>query len=177
MLFYDHLYSLSCTALRSLCEQAGLLPIAVKKAPRELGPFHLLHARRAEKSSVTTATFDPGDIAVGEAKDTYLRAWDNLDEALVTRVGGRKRISAFGNGDVAALLSLYAPRTWASVESCLVDGTPSASTFLSLPLRAYERSQRGPVLLAVRPGNQESVANRLTGFGCEVIRWDDVILQ
>lgn len=177
LLFYDHLYSLGDTALRSFCLQAGLLPIAVKKAPRELGPFHLLHARLAEKKSIITATFGPGNIAVGEARDTYLRAWDNLDETLLARVGGRNRITAFGNGDVAALLSLYAPQTWVNVEACVVDGTPSVSTFLSLPLRAYEPSQPGPFLLAVRPGSQEPVAHRLSGFGCEVIRWDDVIPQ
>jgi SAM-dependent methyltransferase len=177
LLFYDHIYSIGRAALRSFCVQAGLLPVAIQRAPRELGPFHLLHARLAAKRSTMAATFDPGDLAVGEAKDDYLRRWDSLDETLLARIGDRTRIAAFGNGDVAALLSLYAPKTWANVEACVVDGAPAASTFLSLPLRALEPHQPGPVLLAVRPGSQRSVADRLAGFGCEVIRWDDVIPQ
>ena len=45
-------------------------------------------------------------------RDFYLKAWHDLDQALLNRSQSFPRLVAFGGGQTAALLRAYAPRTW-----------------------------------------------------------------
>ncbi|HKS22200.1 MAG TPA: class I SAM-dependent methyltransferase [Thermoanaerobaculia bacterium] len=176
LLFYDHLYSMGRNALQSLCARAGLVTLRTQKAPAALGPFHMVVARPAHDDETPQPIVDPDDVRVAEAKDSYMVTWSRLEGILRERVDGAAPIVVFGNGDIAALLRLYAPAVWDRVDACAVDGRPAADRFLDRRLRSYESLPAASViLLGVRPGNHEAVARRLTGDGHRVVRWDDVV--
>ena len=174
LLFHDHLYSYGRGAIEALCARAGLAVLAAGTAPSALGPFRIAIARIAGEEP--SPDVGPCPDAVAEMKEAYLRAWSTLGDVLRTRIGGAERVVVFGNGDVAALLRLYAPAVWALAEACVVDGEPPADRFLDRPLRGY-RSLAAPevIVLGVRPGNHEAVARRLAGDGHRVVRWDDIV--
>ncbi len=176
LLFYDHLYSFGRHALEALCARAGLVALRTEKAPAALGPFHLVVARPARDWETPQPAIDPEGSRVAAAKDAYLTVWSRLEDALSERVGGATRIVVFGNGDVAALLRLYAPAVWARVTACVVDGEPTVDRFLDRPLHGYgSLTDPGVIVLGVRPGNHDIVARRLAGDGHRVVRWDDVV--
>jgi SAM-dependent methyltransferase len=176
LLFYDHLYSMGRNALESLCARAGLVTLRTQKAPAALGPFHMVVARPALDHETPQPIVDPDDVRIAEAKDSYMVTWSRLEGILRERVGGAAPIVVFGNGDIAALLRLYAPAVWDMVDACAVDGRPATARFLDRRLRSYESLPAASViLLGVRPGNHEAVARRLTGDGHRVVRWDDVV--
>src|SRR4029077_3446920 len=92
------------------------------------------------------------------------------------RIAGAASVVVFGNGDIAALLRIYAPAVWARAAACVVDGEPVANCFIDRPLRRYG-SLPVPIVivLGVRPGNHDVVARRLAADGHRVVRWDDVV--
>ena len=176
LLIYDHLYSFGRHALEALCARAGLVALRTEKAPAVLGPFHMVVARPARDGETPQSAIDPEGSRVAAAKDAYLTLWSRLEDVLSERVGGATRIVMFGNGDVAALLRLYAPAVWALVAACVVDGEPDVDRFLDRPLYGYgSLSEPSVIVLGVRPGNHDIVATRLVGDGHRVVRWDDVV--
>jgi SAM-dependent methyltransferase len=175
LLFYDHLYSFDSHSLASICARADLTVLQMKKAPPLLGPFQMVVACLATDERPQPA-INSASRALTEAKAAYLRAWSRLEEVLLERVGNADKIVVFGNSDVAALLSVYAPLLWARVEACVVDGEPTTDRFIDRPLRAYSSLPQGSsIVLGVRPGHHDAVACRLEDNGHRVVRWNDVV--
>jgi SAM-dependent methyltransferase len=175
LLFYDHLYSFDRHSLAALCARADLMTLQMRKAPSTLGPFQMVVARPATDERPQPA-INSANVALTEAKASYLRAWSRLEDALIERVGNADPIVVFGNSDIAALLRVYAPSLWARVEACVVDGEPSADRFMNRPLRAYSSLPQGSsIVLGVRPGHHDAVARRLAHDGHRVVRWNDVV--
>ena len=176
LLFYDHLYSLGRNALETLCARSKLAVLRTQKAPTTLGPFQIMVARPMRDGEQPQPAIEPEDDHIVAAKDDYLVTWSRLEGILGERIGGATSIVVFGNGDVAALLRVYAPAVFALAAACVIDGEPTVDCFFDLPLRSYS-SLRSPrvIVLGIRPGNQDGVARRLNADGHRVVRWDDVV--
>lgn len=108
------------------------------------------------------------------AHDAYLKAWMQLDEALLERIGDNSAY-CFGAGEAAALLRAYAPRTWDRVIACVVDA-PTAASFAGIPIVPLAQLAGVEVcLLGVHPRSQPALATKLHGLAKRLVRWDDII--
>ena len=81
----------------------------------------------------------------------------------------------FGAGEAAGLLRAYAPRAWASVRACTVDGD-SHGRYGELPMIPLDSIPDGETLLVgVRPADQPRVAARLAARFTRVVTWYDLV--
>jgi hypothetical protein len=81
----------------------------------------------------------------------------------------------FGAGEAAGLLRAYAPRAWASVRACTVDGD-SRGGFGALSMIPLDSVPAGEtILVGVRPADQPHVAERLAARFARVVTWYDLV--
>jgi hypothetical protein len=104
----------------------------------------------------------------------YLQAWRDLDASLLQRCPSQ--LVAFGAGEAAGLLRIYAPQTWSRVRAVTLDD--GSGDYAGLPVSDYaslkpDTSQA--VLLATRPAAQDTLVARLEADGHVPIRWDDLV--
>ena len=170
LLFADHLRSLPADAVRRLFAKAGLRVEAQAGAPPGLGNF-IMTVGRPGNAPIDEAPADC-DPSLHRQRAAYLESWANLDDALVSRAEEAPLV-CFGAGEAAAILRAYAPRTWATVTACAVDG--DTSQFGALRVVPYASIARATMLLGVQPSAQERLAARITSDGHRALRWDDLI--
>lgn len=177
LLFYDHLYSLTSSAMVAA---AGMTPLAARRiasAPAAIGDFQMVLFDNAAQ----TAPFSLGErgfVELTTARRSYLEGWINLDAALLTRLGSGERFVAFGGGQTASLLRAYAPLTWGRLEMVILDDVGEAWN-LGKPVASYsqavDRLEAAAVLIATAPRFQDMIARRLQKDGLRPIRYDDLI--
>jgi SAM-dependent methyltransferase len=168
LLFADHVFSFAAPHLRTLAMRAGLDVLSAERAPTVLGEFQMTVARRSRAPGG-----DEPALAPVEARSRYLAAWRALDQRLLERIADVA--VCFGAGEAAGLLRAYAPRTWARVRACAIDGRP-AGGFGELPLIALDEiGEHETVLVAVRPLDQARVAERLRARFPSVATWYDLL--
>ena len=175
LLFFDHLYSLTPNALRIASETASL---AIKKqalAPRQIGDFQMIVLDAAGTGISQQNEQSASDLH--SKRQSYLHRWRVLDQVLIDRSKSSSRLVAFGGGQTAALLRAYAPRTWARIESIVLDD-PSEAWTLGPPIALYEDAVQDPVgmvLVATSPHVQNAIAERLNREGLLPITWNDIV--
>jgi SAM-dependent methyltransferase len=169
LLVADHVHSFAPVHLSALCRRAGLDIVASASAPPALGSFQMVVARRGTPRIVPALL-----PAAADARAAYLSAWSGLDVQLLDRVA--VPAVCFGVGEAAGLLRAYAPRTWARIRACTLDGIPTAPRFGSLPIVALDSvAAHESVLIGVRPLDQPRVAERLRSRFSRVITWYDLV--
>jgi hypothetical protein len=169
LLIADHEVSLTPPHLEALLARAGLAIIGQSTAPPALGAFQMAVAQPATATTRMIPTH-----RVDAARD-YLERWAALDARLLDRLG-TGAVVCFGTGEAAGLLRAYAPRTWARVAACTVDGEPQGPRFgdrALVPLAAVDT--RATLLLAVRAADQPAVQERLRQSHQRVVAWYDAI--
>ena len=175
LLFTDHVHTLTPTILAALGRRCGLGLIEVRRAPDRLGDFQLCVF---EKSSPRAGNAPPvAADAIAGARIRYLEAWTSLDDTLSETMSATGSTACFGAAEAAALLRAYAPRVWARTATLMVD-EPNAAWNLGRPVQRYEAhfgSSSSGVLLAVHPGRQAFVGERLARDGYRPIPWPDAI--
>jgi hypothetical protein len=115
---------------------------------------------------------DPIDVRHFNARrERYLGAWRALDAALSARLP--PRVVAFGAGEAAGLLRAYAPGAWSRVSACTADVPVTFEALSFEPLDVLPADT--PLLVAVRPADQPSVAARLQTRFRSVTTWDDLV--
>ncbi len=176
LLFHDHVYTLSPTAMASLGSSAGLTLTDTRMAPSELGDFQLCILQSGESVGAQPLPgLDP--VTLAWARHDYLQTWSRLDGSLLEAMGRRHPVSCFGASEAAALLCTYAPKVWARVGVLVVD-EPDAAWNLGRPVRRYRPYRDGDprhMLVAVHPTRQESVGERLACDGYMPILWPGAI--
>lgn len=170
LLFGDHLHSFHAEHLAAFAHAEGLRVDAIERAPARLGYFQMILASHTTIASPAPALHPPDG-----APQAYLSSWRSLDAALIARINGA-RVAAFGAGEAAGLLRAYAPQAWSQVAMCAVDA-PDIEHFGDLAVVDARTLEPGPILLAVRPGVQQALGERLAARGHWVVRWDDVIAR
>ena len=171
----DHRWSFTPAHLSGMVTEAGLRPVGMSSAPRELGAFQMVAGRQMNAVSYDPPV--PGSVdALIEARRAYLEQWRVLDGLLEARAG-TGALTCFGAGEAAGLLRAYAPATWSRVAGCTADA-PEQERFDNLPVVHYADGLNArTMLLGVRPAAQPALAARLSGDGHAVVRWDDVIAE
>jgi SAM-dependent methyltransferase len=170
LLIADHLYSLTAAQLEAALSAAGFTVTHWSAAPRELGPFQMVVASRSASRATLPVTAPAALVA---ARESYLRAWQQLDASLCARLPSR--VVCFGAGEAAALLRAYAPTSWSRVDLCATDAD-AGGRFGDRPhVRLDDVSRDEAVLLGVRPQDQERVASRLRTTFQTVITWYDLV--
>lgn len=170
LLFADHVFSFVPQHLHALCARAGLVVEAAGAAPAALGPFQAVVARRRPADAGVTPA--AGAVPSGD-RARYLDAWRRLDARLLERVG--EHVVCFGAGEAAGLLRAYAPRTWARVRACMIDGA-AAGCFGELPIIGLDGVGSGEtVLVGVRPLDQPRVVERLRRTFPRIAAWYDLL--
>ena len=169
LLFADHVFSFAPAHLHALCARAGLEVQSSGAAPAALGAFQMVVARPAAPDTAVPAT----RAVSPDGRASYLESWRLLDARLIERVP--EPAVCFGAGEAAGLLRAYAPRTWARVRACTVDGAASGR-FGNLPLVGLDSvGADETVLLGVRPVDQPRVARRLGARFTRVAAWYDLL--
>jgi SAM-dependent methyltransferase len=169
LLFVDHVFSFSREHLGTLLSRVGLQRLGASQAPRSLGAFQMAIGRRRDVSQPRAI---PAPPRVEDAK-RYLERWRQLDQQLQARLKGP--VVCFGAGEAAGLLRAYAPRTWASVRACAVDGSPKGR-FGDLPILPLDAvAANADVLIGVRPSDQPRLADTLTSRFRRVVTWYDLV--
>jgi SAM-dependent methyltransferase len=167
LLFADHVHSFAPAHLQALCARAGLVVTRSGESPAALGPFQIVLARRGIANTDTSPAVSP----LGRAR--YLAAWSEIDARLLDRVPASA--VCFGAGEAAGLLRAYAPRTWARVRACTIDGVVSGR-YGALPMVDLAEVNRDETLLVgVRPMDQAAVAARLRARFMRVVTWYDLL--
>jgi 2-polyprenyl-3-methyl-5-hydroxy-6-metoxy-1,4-benzoquinol methylase len=175
LLFFDHLHSLTPHALQRASKRASLVVKEQSLAPREIGDFQM---------TVLDAT-GPGILQQNDQvfsdlhakRQSYLERWSKLDEVLLDRSQSSSRLLAFGAGQTAALLRAYAPKTWARIDSLVLDDVREAWQ-LGRPIALYRETVQNAgdaVLIATSPHVQNAIAERLNRDGLRAITWNDLI--
>jgi SAM-dependent methyltransferase len=171
LLFFDHLTTFTPAALAAVLPE-GLRIAEHHDAPQTIGDFQL--------AIVTGANAAPTRLPFAsdlEAKRRrHLQAWRQMDAALLRRSKGATSLRLFGATQTASLVRAYAPQVWARTESLAVD-QPHDAWLLDRDVVAYDRLRPDPgkpMIVAVAPGRQAAVAQRLTRDGHAAIIWDDL---
>jgi SAM-dependent methyltransferase len=177
LLFFDHLYSLTANSLHSAVAGTPLVARKQLLAPPMIGDFQMVTFDAMDPTS--ELPFRREAISdLWSRRDSYLKAWQDLDQVLLNRSQSFPRLIAFGGGQTAALLRAYAPRTWARLELIILDDVKEAWT-LGIPIDSYTNAVQGlgaaGILIAVAPRAQAAIAERLQNDGFQSIRWDDLI--
>ncbi len=169
LLIADHLSSFTSDHLEAMLRVAGLTVRTWGRAPRELGPFQMVVAsRKADAASSTTS--DASELL--QARRSYLRAWQQLDASLTSRLPSQ--VVCFGAGEAAGLLRAYAPGGWARVTVCATDG--GGVMFGDRPhIVLADVPKDATVLVGVRPQDQLAVAERLVPRVAHVVTWYDLV--
>jgi SAM-dependent methyltransferase len=169
LLFVDHVYSFGREHLGTLLSRTGMQRLGASLAPRSLGAFQMAIGRRRDATQTKALHAPPR----AEDVTRYLERWQQLDGHLLTRIDGPT--VCFGASETAGLLRAYAPRTWASVRACAVDGTPKGR-FGDLPLIPLDAvANHAQILVGVRPGDQPRIADRLAVRFRRVTTWYDLV--
>jgi hypothetical protein len=178
ILIYDHLHSFSRRSIYQLFLRAGLHVHQIRNAPASLGPFMGIFFSTSPVSNpceVISEIAHPD--ALHDRRHQYLSSWQQLDAKLLQRTRPYDALTCFGIGEAAHLLATYAPQAWAKIVSCTAD-TFITKQFRGKQILPYNRkldSNEAAMLLGVRPGSQDFLADRLMQDGYSVIRWNDVI--
>jgi SAM-dependent methyltransferase len=169
LLFVDHVFSFSREHLGTLLARVGFQRLGASQAPRSLGTFQMAISRRRDASQTKPI---PAPARV-EDVTSYLERWRQLDERLHTRL--TRPVVCFGAGEAAGLLRAYAPRAWAWVRACTIDGSPQGR-FGELPIVPLDAVADGAeVLVGVRPADQSRLAERLAARFRRVVTWYDLV--
>ena len=169
LLFVDHVFSFARDHLAALLPPAGFQCVSVSGAPGPLGSFQMAIGRRREATRARPVSAPPRLDGVRR----YLERWRQLDDRLQSRMSGSA--VCFGAGEAAGLLRAYAPRAWASVRACTVDGD-SRGRYGELPMIPLDSIPDGETLLVgVRPADQPRVAERLAARFTRVVTWYDLV--
>jgi SAM-dependent methyltransferase len=175
LLFYDHVYSLTACALSSAASAASLVVREGALPPKAIGDFQMVVL--AEQSS-TVPLQQKSFSDLWSERQFYLERWSQLDQELLDRSKHTPRLVAFGGGQTAALLRVYAPRTWERVELIVLDEANEAWS-LDRPIASYRNAvqslQSAGALIATAPHAQKIVAERLRRDGLSPIIWNDLI--
>ncbi len=155
LLFADHVFSFVPEHLHALCARAGLVVEAAGAAPATLGAIPGGHRAASPegrgRDAAAVGAVPPGDRA------RYLDAWRRLDARLLERVG--EHAVCFGAGEAAGLLRAYAPRTWARVRACMIDGA-AAGRFGELPIIGLDAAGAGETVLVGRAAARSAARRR-----------------
>jgi SAM-dependent methyltransferase len=178
LLFFDHLYSFTPSALRAASKPTSLVARKQTSAPREIGDFQMLVFNGADEASGGPLQPDRPLQDLYARRQCYLKRWRELDGTLLERSKPAARLVAFGAGQTAALLRAYAPRTWARVDLVVLDDMDEAWT-LGPPIASYRDAVQNlagaAVLIAASPHAQTAIAERLRQDGMQPIAWNDLI--
>jgi SAM-dependent methyltransferase len=169
LLFVDHVFSFGREHIGTLLSRAGLQRLGSSQAPPSLGAFQMAIGRRRDVTQMKAIHAPPR----AEDVTRYLERWRQLDDRLRTRIEGP--VVCFGAGEAAGLLRAYAPRAWASVRACTIDGSPQGR-FGELPIIPLDAvAANADVLVGVRPSDQARVAERLARRVRRVVTWYDLV--
>jgi SAM-dependent methyltransferase len=169
LLFVDHVFSFGSEHVGTLLARAGMGRLGATQAPRSLGAFQMAIGRRRDAVQMKALHAPPRT----EDVTRYLERWRQLDERLLERIEGP--LVCFGAAETAGLLRAYAPRAWASVRACTIDGEPQGR-FGELPIIALSAvAADADVLLGVRPSDQPRLAERLSARVRRVVTWYDLV--
>jgi hypothetical protein len=116
---------------------------------------------------------------LGRARNAYLESWSCLEQNLYERLGKKGTIVSFGTGGWSANLAGYAPAVWERIQACTVD-KPVTTTYLNKPVIQYSSLHEWSpdvVLVAVNPGRQDSICQRLRRDGYHAVCWNDLIAR
>lgn len=175
LLFADHIHTFTPSAMAWLARKADLSLVRNHTPSSPIGDFSVYVLSRTDSSGseAPPPTREAAELAA--ARGIYLAAWQSLDSALAARLPTEGRVAAFGAGEASALLRAYAPRTWARIDTLLVDES-FAARGLDKPVERYDPAAAyPPLLLAVHPRAQLGLAERLTADGQVAIAWNDLI--
>ncbi len=169
LLFVDHVFSFGREHIGTLLSRAGMQRLGASQAPRSLGAFQMAIGRRRDATQTKALHAPPR----AEHVTRYLEQWQRLDDRLRERMSGP--VVCFGAGEAAGLLRVYAPRAWALVRACAVDGAPQGR-FGDVPIVPLDAVAAGAeVLVGVRPGDQPRIAQRLAAHVRQVVTWYDLV--
>jgi SAM-dependent methyltransferase len=169
LLFVDHVFSFGREHLGTLLSRAGLQRLGASQAPRSVGAFQMAIGRRRDAIQPKAISAAPR----AEDVTRYLEQWRQLDERLQPRIEGP--LVCFGAGEAAGLLRAYAPRTWARVRACAIDGK-AQGRFGDLPVIPIDAvTSDAQVLAGVRPGDQPRLVERLAARFRRVVTWYDLV--
>jgi hypothetical protein len=169
LLFVDHVFSFGREHLGTLLSRSGMQRLGASQAPRSLGAFQMAIGRRRDAAQPKALHAPPRTEDVTK----YLERWQQLDAQLQARIEGPA--VCFGASEAAGLLRAYAPRAWASVRACAIDGSPQGR-FGDVPLIPIDAvTKDAQVLVGVRPGDQARLADRLAARFRRVVTWYDLV--
>jgi len=175
LLFFDHLYSLTPSALLAASTAASLAMRKQISAPQEIGNFQMIVLGAGASSPITPLATSSSDLYA--ERHEYLGRWARLDQTLLDRTAAGSRILAFGGGQTAALLRAYAPRAWSRIDAIAVDDPSEAWTLGPAVVSYQDIVQRtgSTVLVGTSPHVQTLLAERLSRDGLRPITWNDLI--
>jgi SAM-dependent methyltransferase len=173
LLFLDHLFSYTRAGLDHLARRAGLAILAEHKAPADIGDFRMYRLSQRPPGFADRGAGSPASLLA--ARRDYIRRWAGLDAVLLQRLAAG-RATAFGGGQMAALLRAYAPGTWNLLDSIEID-EPADAWQLGKDVAKYEpgRAAGRRYLLAVAPAVQDRLAARIVQDGAYPAGFSDII--
>lgn len=157
LLFSDHLFHFTPTALAHAANRAGLRLETSFATPWE--PLSMLFILRHGSGDIPEG---PGDLS--DARRTYLSQWETAEARLLEQIPDE--IVLFGAGEFSQLIHAYLPRVFERVTTLTVDTLEGTRAFPRpiIPLSDLNLDGR-TVLLGLHPASVPTVAKRLAGMG------------
>ncbi|WP_170831318.1 class I SAM-dependent methyltransferase [Jannaschia faecimaris] len=161
LLFSDHLYHFTPTAMAAVATGSGLWLRDSKPTPWE--PFsRLFHFTR---TPVPDSAPPPTAVAALYAhRVRYLMQWSQADGRLCQAMSGSPIL--FGGGEFSQLIRAYLPKLWSRITCIIVDDLEGVRTFDKPVFRTSEVDLRGrDIVVGLHPMSSEAVTERLLGLG------------
>ena len=188
ILHADHLYSMMPYHLEKFVSRTGLVPYKTGACSGAGGREHeynqFIAAENMERDKdLSKETMVPpyleqtARLALSKARRNYLKAWNDIDNTLLRRIGNSPSVYCFGTGGWAGMLAGYAPQVWKRIKACVIDGG-SKQQFHGKPIYDYAslaNCNAEVMLMAVNPTIQDVLAKRFIGTSIKSITWHDVI--
>ena len=163
LLFFDHLWTFTNSAMGSFGKKAGLKLSKVVSLERPLSGFKAYLFRHDNGQMSDVHFYFPSH----EDAAKYLMKWRSLESTLFESNDLEAgKIQIFGAGQMAALLRAYAPKLFSTAERLVVD-----EPHLAWPLGNIEKYNPGSgqdgwlSLLAVHPAVRDMVFKRIVNDG------------
>lgn len=174
LLFLDHVTTFSAAAMQHVARAAGCHVAGTLAAPGHIGDFQLFIIKHGEERiAITQPSVSTSEIG----RFQCIEAWRNLDQYLVCKIESVSEVAVFGATEAASLLRAYAPQFWDKVTFLTVDDCSEAWP-LDRPVSPYADlapKMDRTLVIAVRPGRQSPVSERLTKDRHRSLVWDDYI--
>lgn len=163
LLFTDHLYHFTPRGLDICCQSVGLQLLEHKVSNwDQLTQTYLI----SKKSNKKINNFSIDTLELYKRRKAHIEKWSKQDKLLQSLIKNHTTLLLFGAGEFSQLIRTYLPKSYAKVNSLVVESL-SGSRIFDKPIIELKKinASNKQIIVGVNPASQEIVKIKLIEAG------------